>query len=117
MTTCNYRRQLGKWCDLVILSAILVQKLDFHALIRKAVQLGKKVAVGAYPTFVPQDALNSGADYLILDEGITIPHSSNSGITGYRYEMHLNSEPCWGTATQWCSELSHKAVSHRLRSL
>ncbi|WP_250126167.1 B12-binding domain-containing radical SAM protein [Chroococcidiopsis sp. CCMEE 29] len=63
------------WCDIVILSAMLVQKPDFHALICKAVKLGKKVAVGGpYPTSVPQDALASGADYLILDEGeLTIP--------------------------------------------
>uniref|UniRef100_A0A0C1QT41 Radical SAM protein n=1 Tax=Tolypothrix bouteillei VB521301 TaxID=1479485 RepID=A0A0C1QT41_9CYAN len=64
-----------EWCDLVILSAMLVQKPDFHALIQKAVRLGKKVAVGGpYPTSVPQDALDSGAHYLILDEGeITVP--------------------------------------------
>ncbi|MBF2066861.1 MAG: B12-binding domain-containing radical SAM protein [Calothrix sp. C42_A2020_038] len=64
-----------EWCDLVILSAMLVQKQDFHALIKKAVHLGKKVAVGGpYPTSVPQDALDSGAHYLILDEGeMTIP--------------------------------------------
>jgi radical SAM superfamily enzyme YgiQ (UPF0313 family) len=64
-----------EWCDLVILSAMLVQKPDFHALIQKAVRSGKKVAVGGpYPTSVPQDALDSGADYLILDEGeMTVP--------------------------------------------
>lgn len=64
-----------EWCDLVILSAMLVQMPDFHSLIKKAVSLGKKVAVGGpYPTSVPQDALDSGADYLILDEGeMTIP--------------------------------------------
>ncbi len=64
-----------EWCDLVIISAMLVQKPDFCALIQKAVQLGKKVAVGGpYPTSVPQDALDAGAHYLILDEGeMTIP--------------------------------------------
>ncbi|HEY9727655.1 MAG TPA: B12-binding domain-containing radical SAM protein [Chroococcales cyanobacterium] len=64
-----------EWCDLVILSAMLVQKPDFHTLIQKAVRLGKKVAVGGpYPTSVPQDALASGAHYLILDEGeMTLP--------------------------------------------
>jgi len=64
-----------EWCDLVILSAMLVQKPDFHSLIQKAVQLGKKVAVGGpYPTSVPQDALDSGAHYLVLDEGeLTVP--------------------------------------------
>ncbi len=63
------------WCDLVIISAMLVQKPDFQALIRKGVRLGKKVAVGGpYPTSVPQDALESGADFLILDEGeMTVP--------------------------------------------
>ncbi|CAD5963628.1 MAG: B12-binding domain-containing radical SAM protein [Planktothrix rubescens PR222] len=63
------------WCDLVILSAMLVQKPDFEALIQKAVRLGKTVAVGGpYPTSVPQDALDAGANFLILDEGeMTIP--------------------------------------------
>jgi radical SAM superfamily enzyme YgiQ (UPF0313 family) len=64
-----------EWCDLVILSAMLVQKPDFHALIERALRLGKKVAVGGpYPTSVPQDALAAGVHYLILDEGeMTVP--------------------------------------------
>lgn len=64
-----------EWCDIVILSAMLAQRQDFHFLIKKAVQLGKKVAVGGpYPTSVPEDAIASGTDYMILDEGeITIP--------------------------------------------
>jgi radical SAM superfamily enzyme YgiQ (UPF0313 family) len=64
-----------EWCDIVVLSAMLAQREDFHFLIKKAVQLGKKVAVGGpYPTSVPEDALASGAHYLILDEGeLTVP--------------------------------------------
>jgi len=64
-----------EWCDIVILSAMLAQKEDFHALIQKGDRLNKKVAVGGpYPTSVPEPAKASGADYLILDEGeITIP--------------------------------------------
>jgi radical SAM superfamily enzyme YgiQ (UPF0313 family) len=64
-----------EWCDIVFLSAMLAQKSDFLAQIKKAVQLGKKVAVGGpYPTSVPEAALNAGAHYLILDEGeITVP--------------------------------------------
>ncbi len=63
------------WCDLVILSAMLVQQDDFLALIRRAVRLGKPVAVGGpYPTSVPDDALEAGANFLVLDEGeLTIP--------------------------------------------
>lgn len=64
-----------EWCDIVILSAMLAQKPDFLAQIQKAVQLGKKVAVGGpYPTSVPEPALKAGANYLILDEGeLTVP--------------------------------------------
>ncbi|MGA9379278.1 MAG: DUF4070 domain-containing protein [Phormidium sp.] len=63
------------WCDLVIISAMIVQKADFRALIQKGVALGKKVAVGGpFPTSVPEFALEAGAHYLILDEGeCTIP--------------------------------------------
>jgi radical SAM superfamily enzyme YgiQ (UPF0313 family) len=54
-----------QWCDLVILSAMLVQREDFHQLIRKAVAMGKKVAVGGpYPTSLQEHALESGAHYL-----------------------------------------------------
>jgi len=63
------------WCDLVIISAMIVQKQDFTDLIAKGVALGKKVAVGGpFPTSVPEIALEAGANYLILDEGeCTIP--------------------------------------------
>ena len=63
------------WCDLVIISAMLVQKQDFCALIQRAVHLDKKVVVGGpYPTSVPEGAINAGAHYLTLDEGEeTIP--------------------------------------------
>jgi radical SAM superfamily enzyme YgiQ (UPF0313 family) len=63
------------WADLVILSAMIVQKEDFLAQIQQAKQRGKKVAVGGpYATALPKEADTSGADYLILDEGeITLP--------------------------------------------
>lgn len=64
-----------EWAELVILSAMIVQKQDLLALIQEAKQRGKRVAVGGpYPTSVPQDALAAGTDYLILDEGeVTLP--------------------------------------------
>lgn len=64
-----------EWCDLVIISAMIIQKQDFYDLIQKALALGKKVAVGGpYPTSYPEVALEAGAQYLILDEGeCTIP--------------------------------------------
>ncbi|MES1025534.1 DUF4070 domain-containing protein [Gloeocapsa sp. BRSZ] len=64
-----------QWADLVILSAMIVQKDDLLDQIREAKRRGKRVAVGGpYPTSVPEEAEIAGADYLILDEGeITLP--------------------------------------------
>jgi radical SAM superfamily enzyme YgiQ (UPF0313 family) len=83
-----------EWCDLVILSAMIVQKADFQSLIQKAVQLGKKVAVGGpYPTSVPQDALDAGAHFLILDEGeMTIPQFLEAIERGDRQGIFRSSD-------------------------
>ncbi|MEL7036480.1 MAG: B12-binding domain-containing radical SAM protein [Cyanobacteria bacterium J06592_8] len=61
--------------DLVILSAMIVQKSDLIEQIKAAKKRGKLVAVGGpYPTSVPHEILDSGADFLVLDEGeITLP--------------------------------------------
>jgi radical SAM superfamily enzyme YgiQ (UPF0313 family) len=63
------------WADLVILSAMIVQKEDLLNQIREAKNRGKLVAVGGpYPTALPNEVTDVGADYLILDEGeITLP--------------------------------------------
>jgi radical SAM superfamily enzyme YgiQ (UPF0313 family) len=64
-----------EWADLVILSAMIVQRDDFAAQIKEAKRRGKLVAVGGpYPTALPQEAKDTGADFLILDEGeLTLP--------------------------------------------
>jgi radical SAM superfamily enzyme YgiQ (UPF0313 family) len=63
------------WADIVILSAMIVQKDDLINQIKEAKHRGKLVAVGGpYSTSVPQEAEKAGADFLILDEGeITLP--------------------------------------------
>jgi radical SAM superfamily enzyme YgiQ (UPF0313 family) len=63
------------WADLVILSAMIVQKEDLLTQVQEAKQRGKRVAVGGpYATALPQEVTDVGADYLILDEGeITLP--------------------------------------------
>lgn len=63
------------WAEVVILSAMIVQKADFLGQIREAKRRGKLVAVGGpYATALPHEAQSSGADFLILDEGeITLP--------------------------------------------
>lgn len=63
------------WADLVILSAMIVQKEDLLVQIREAKRRGKRVAVGGpYATALPHEVTEVGTDYLILDEGeITLP--------------------------------------------
>jgi radical SAM superfamily enzyme YgiQ (UPF0313 family) len=64
-----------EWADVVIFSAMIVQKLDLIAQIKIAKQKGKLVAVGGpYATSLPEEPQQAGADFLILDEGeITLP--------------------------------------------
>lgn len=64
-----------EWADMVILSAMIVQKDDLLAQVQEAKRHGKLVAVGGpYPTALPHEAQSVGADFLILDEGeITLP--------------------------------------------
>jgi radical SAM superfamily enzyme YgiQ (UPF0313 family) len=63
------------WSELVICSAMIVQKPDLLAQIQEAKRRGKRVAVGGpYATALPNEVSEVGADYLILDEGeLTIP--------------------------------------------
>jgi radical SAM superfamily enzyme YgiQ (UPF0313 family) len=62
------------WSEMVICSAMIVQKPDLLVQIQEAKRRGKKVAVGGpYPTALPHE-VSDFADYLILDEGeLTIP--------------------------------------------
>ncbi|MDY6937495.1 MAG: B12-binding domain-containing radical SAM protein [Cyanobacteriota bacterium] len=63
------------WAELVILSGMIVQKPDMLAQIREAKRRGKAVAVGGpYATALPEDVIEAGADFRVLDEGeITLP--------------------------------------------
>lgn len=64
-----------EWADIVILSAMIVQKADVAAQIEAAHRHGKKVAIGGpYATAMTQEVEAAGADFLVLDEGeITLP--------------------------------------------
>ncbi len=63
------------WADMVIMSAMIVQKEDLINQIKEAKRRGKLVAIGGpYPTSVPHEVQDVGTDFLILDEGeITLP--------------------------------------------
>ncbi|NJR57396.1 MAG: DUF4070 domain-containing protein [Cyanobacteria bacterium CRU_2_1] len=78
LVDCNIRsitEAEWEWADLVVLSAMIVQKQDFLDQIREAKRRGKRVAVGGpYATALPNEAKAAGADYLVLDEGeLTLP--------------------------------------------
>ena len=78
LVDCNIRpvaEAEWAWADIVVFSAMIVQKQDLLAQICAAKQRGKLVAVGGpYATSVPDEPQNAGADFLILDEGeITLP--------------------------------------------
>lgn len=62
-----------EWAEIVICSAMIVQKVDLLNQIAEAKARGKLVAVGGpYATSLPEEV--SQADFLILDEGeITLP--------------------------------------------
>ena len=75
-----------QWADIVIFSAMIVQKPDLIDQIQEAKNRGKLVAVGGpYATSVPDEVKSAGADFLVLDEGeITLPlfvKALNQGIT------------------------------------
>ncbi len=75
---CNIREvtdEEWEWAELVICSAMIVQKPDLLKQIALAKQKGKPVAVGGpYPTSLPEEMEAAGVDYMILDEGeITLP--------------------------------------------
>jgi len=61
--------------ELVMISAMIPQKDDFHLLVKEAKKRGKAVVIGgAYPSALPDEAGSSGADYSVLNEGeITVP--------------------------------------------
>ena len=64
-----------EWAELVIFSAMIVQKQDLLEQIQEAKKRDKLVAVGGpYSTSLPDEPKAAGADFLVLDEGeITLP--------------------------------------------
>ncbi|BAU63978.1 hypothetical protein STA3757_13470 [Stanieria sp. NIES-3757] len=71
----DVKEEEWEWADLVLFSAMIVQKNDLLAQIQVAKQRGKLVAVGGpYATSLPHEPQEAGTDFLILDEGeITLP--------------------------------------------
>jgi radical SAM superfamily enzyme YgiQ (UPF0313 family) len=75
------------WADLILISAMYIQREGLLALVREAKGRGKTVAVGGpHPTSLPEAALEAGADFVVRGEGeTTIPlllEAMRDGKTG-----------------------------------
>src|SRR5689334_21419337 len=70
LVDCNVRRPTEAdwaWAEMVMLSAMIVQKQDLLACMSEAKRRGKTTVVGGpYATALPQECV--GADFLVLDE-------------------------------------------------
>jgi radical SAM superfamily enzyme YgiQ (UPF0313 family) len=64
-----------QWADLILLSAMYIQREGLAALVREAKHRGKTVVAGGpYPTSLPEAALETGVDFVVRGEGEnTIP--------------------------------------------
>ena len=67
--------QQWDWADLVMISGMIIHRLNLLALIREAKARGKTVVVGGpYATSLPEEVLEAGADFVVQGEGEnTIP--------------------------------------------
>jgi radical SAM superfamily enzyme YgiQ (UPF0313 family) len=75
LTTRQLRADDWDWAEMVMLSGMIVQRDGLLDLIREAKQRRQTVVVGGpFATSVPQDILETGADFLVRGEGeTTIP--------------------------------------------
>jgi radical SAM superfamily enzyme YgiQ (UPF0313 family) len=59
-----------QWAEVILLSAMFIQKEGLLALAREGKQRGKMViAGGPYPTSLPEEALAGGCDFVVRGEG------------------------------------------------
>jgi radical SAM superfamily enzyme YgiQ (UPF0313 family) len=63
------------WAEMVMLSAMIVQREDLLHLIREAKRRNKPVVIGGpYPTALPQECMAAKPDFMVLDEAeVTLP--------------------------------------------
>jgi radical SAM superfamily enzyme YgiQ (UPF0313 family) len=73
LVDCNVRpirEDDWKWADLVMVSAMLVQREEMLDIVAEAKKRGKTVVVGGpYPTSSPEEAFAAGCDFVVGGEG------------------------------------------------
>ncbi len=76
-----------QWAEVVLLSAMYIQRVGLLALVREAKRRGKTVVAGGpYPTSLPESCLEAGCDFVVRGEGEnTVPlllEAMRQGKTG-----------------------------------
>jgi radical SAM superfamily enzyme YgiQ (UPF0313 family) len=75
LNTRSLTEQDWQWADLVLISAMYIQRVGLLALVREAKLRGKTVVAGGpHPTSLPEAVLEAGCDFVVRGEGEnTIP--------------------------------------------
>jgi radical SAM superfamily enzyme YgiQ (UPF0313 family) len=75
LNTRSLTEEDWQWADLVLISAMYIQRAGLLALVREAKRRGKTVVAGGpHPTSLPEAVLEAGCDYVVRGEGEnTIP--------------------------------------------
>ena len=87
LNTRSLTEQDWQWADLILISAMYIQRQGLLTLVREAKRRGKTVVAGGpYPTSLPEAVLEAGCDFVVRGEGEnTIPlllEALRAGQTG-----------------------------------
>jgi radical SAM superfamily enzyme YgiQ (UPF0313 family) len=87
LNTGSLTEEDWQWADLVLITAMYIQREGLLALVREAKRRGKTVVAGGpHPTSLPEAVLEAGCDYVVRGEGEnTIPlllEAMKTGKTG-----------------------------------
>jgi radical SAM superfamily enzyme YgiQ (UPF0313 family) len=70
LNTRSLTEQDWQWADLILISAMYIQRAGLLALVREAKRRGKTVVAGGpHPTSLPEAVLEAGCDYVVRGEG------------------------------------------------
>ncbi|MFZ0053125.1 MAG: radical SAM protein, partial [Desulfobaccales bacterium] len=75
LNTRSLTEEDWQWADLILISAMYIQRAGLLALVREAKRRGKTVVAGGpHPTSLPEAVLEAGCDFVVRGEGEnTIP--------------------------------------------
>lgn len=95
LNTRRLTEQDWQWADLILISAMYIQREGLLALVREAKLRGKTVVAGGpHPTSLPEAVLEAECDYVVLGEGEnTIPLLLDAMRDGKTRVIQANEKP------------------------